>query len=109
MSMMEIEQRRQQKRISRKKRLSRDHKEHVKTEEASHTHKIVPRKPEGKTCTQYGFMLCQPNGAPVLWTSTYKNAEVMLKAITSSPDGFQIVRAAMHAEYLEEGVNGKTA
>ena len=101
MSMLEIEQRRQQKRISRQKRLARDHVEHVKPEAAPHASKIVPRKPEGKTCTQYGYMLCQPNGAPVMWASTYKYAAALLKMFTTSPDGFQIVRAAMTAEYLD--------
>jgi hypothetical protein len=110
--MLEIEQRRQQKRASRQRRLAKatlpQAIENNKT--IAETRTIMPRKPSvgTKTSKQYGWMLCQPNGAPVLWADEPLRIKAMYTYITKKPaselakDGFQIVRAAMQVEYLDD-------
>jgi hypothetical protein len=97
--MLALEQRRQQKRLSRQKRLAKTVEVNHEFPTVTKSVEIKAKKPTGKTCKQYGWMLCQPNGAPVLWADTYDRCAYMLKMITANRDGFQIVRATMTAEY----------
>ena len=76
MTMQDIEQRRLQKRLSRQKRLAKGNSGSAHWIDPTPARRVpVPKKPTGKTFKQYGYMLCQLNGAPVLWTDTYSRAE----------------------------------